>query len=222
MKIADKIMENEEYFRTALEVEACINTVKAKLIYKMFHEFETQMKPLLLELGLEREKRFSYFEYEEQANEDFYKKAGLTCPGINYVVKRARLENDMEVWFRIEAVNDLLCAGLALFDTNAESDDGEKGWEADKITEDIANEILWYLNLPSIDETDNWWINWWKLPIGVNNVDSELVPNFRDMNEAAVRLSDENNLKEFVKECIEVIKSILKKIIVQPRFSQKN
>lgn len=211
LKITDKILENEDYFKTALAIENSMKTVKAGLIYKVFQEFEEQMKPLLEEFSLEKETRFDWYEYERQATEDFYNTYS-TYPGIDYIVKNVTLQNDLELWFRIEVEHSLF-AGLCVFDPNAPSEYGN-GNQVDDVSEELENELLCNLNLDKIKK-GSWWVDWWYLPTGTDkrSIAIESVPDFKAMNEKAVQLSNEEYRKQFVAECINVIREKLEQII---------
>lgn len=211
MEIADKILEKEEYFRMALDLEKSMKTVKAGLLSRVLQEFEIQMEPLLEELGLEKENRFYWYEYGEQATEDFYNTYS-TYPGIDYVIKNVNLRNDLELWFRIE-VEHCLFAGVCVFDPNADSAYG-RGNQVDDVSEELEEEVLQYLNLDEIKK-GSWWLTWWYLPTGTDKrrVNAESVPDFKAMNEKAVQLSDETCRKAFVQECVCVTRRILKQVL---------
>ena len=53
-------------------------------------------------------------------------------------------------------------------------------------------------------ETGKWWANWRYLPNGDISLE-ECVPNFKEMNEAAIELADASKLQDFVKVCTKII-----------------
>lgn len=203
MDISKKLLEREDYFRSGLQVASAINSAKAGLIYKVMEEFEMQMEPLLIKYGLIKENRFLWYEYKQQATEDFYN-CYSTYPGIDYVVKKAVIPGDYELWFRIEIENNLF-AGFCVFDPNADSENG-KGNQVNEIDISLKEEIQKYIAVNYIKSSD-WWIVFKYLPTGSHNryIEDDRIPNFKSMNEAAIMLSDESKRKEFVKAAIETL-----------------
>ena len=157
---------------------------------------------------LEKESYYKWYSYEQQATEDFYNRYS-TYPGINYVVKNIKLNDDIALWLRIEIEHNLF-AGFALFNKKDES----QGSEHNIISYDLKQEVMRFLNVSEINN-DNWWLLWCYLPTGSNNskLDSVVVPNFKEMNEAAIRLSDKSNRQQFVSESILVIENHLLKLL---------
>ncbi len=207
MDIAEEVLKSEERFRTALAVAESIDTIKARLIYLVFREFEKQMEPVLAEFALERERRFAWYEYPKEATEKFYR--AEAWPGINYVFKNVRLSGRVELWLRIEAASeDALYAGLCLF-----APDGKEGAQVDEIPPELAREVLRYLNID--DDPDGWWLTWWWLPTGGREpaLQWDLHPDFRgSMSEAARKLADGDYREDFVKRCVTLIRNRLRKM----------
>ena len=78
-----------------------------------------------------------------------------------------------------------------------------QGYEADSVGDKIRAEIEKYFNLKT-DNTGSWWVKWWFLPTGIEK-SSDDVPNFKEMNDAAVRLADIDTRKKFAEMCAGVI-----------------
>lgn len=78
----------------------------------------------------------------------------------------------------------------------------------------MKSEIVKQLNLPNV-QNDGWWISWCYLPTGYHDyrADYDLIPNFKEMNEAAVLLADEDKRKQFVSDSIEIIEKKLLSLI---------
>lgn len=220
-EISERMLEKEAYFRTGLQIASSINMAKGRLIYKVFEEFEQQMKPLLGKYHLEKEEKFSWYIYEKEASERFYTvREGTTYPGINYVVKNAVLPNDIQLWFRIE-VDYNLFAGFCLFDPHKKGEWG-MGGQQDEIDDALKAKVRKYLNVDTI-ENDFWWCLWRYLPTGTDHlaVDRDRVPDFKGMNEAAVRLADEKIRKEFVRESICAAEACLLQLLVLHKLDEK-
>ncbi len=207
---ADLLLENEVHFRAGLQIADAMDRAKAALIRKVMEEFRRQMKPVVDTYGLEEEDRFQYYIFEEQATEAFYT-VYSTYPGLNYRV--GKLDERYELWFRIEVEHRLL-AGFCVFDGERESE-YEQGAQGDKMiqrTREIEQKLLDLLNIQTMDcQINNWWVRWAYLPTGSRQEKGNLerVPDFKQMNEAAIRLSDEKKRSAFVAECVKVIQSSL-------------
>lgn len=213
MEVANKMCENEKYFRSMLTIEQSAKKAKAKLISLLFEELECQMKELIQKYHLERETRFRWYEYKEKATEAYYAQNESTYPGLNYVCTNVCLSEGIQLWLRIEVDNNLF-AGICLFDTKSNKELG-MGEKLDRPSQFIKDELGEYLNLVDA-QYENWWVKYWYLPTGHDNakVDRDRVPNFKDMNEAAVSLSDKETRTQFVSECIDAIDIELKKIFL--------
>lgn len=206
MKLIDKIMESEENFKGMLVISEVADKAKARLIYDLLHAFETAMNGIAEKYGLEREKVFEWYEYTDQANQDYYKQRESTYPGLNYVFKDVILPGGIQLWLRIE-VDYALFFGLSLFDPNA---DGGAGNQMDEPSEEVKEVLKQYMDIREA-AYDAWWVKWWYLPTGTDqkNAERDLVPDFKSMNDAAVTLSNGEKKKEFIEKSLLVIEKIL-------------
>jgi hypothetical protein len=199
--IVNELLKNKENLSAGIEVGKYIKYAQIELIKKVMGEFRHQMEPLaekydLTDLGAE-----SWYAFEQQAD-SFYKNSYSSFPGINYKVNRAKMTNGRELWFRIE-IDWKLFAGFCLFDA-------DKHEQVDNVT-GIEDELLNFLDYKRID-CDEWWINWKYLPTGLKESTDD-VPEFHNMNEAAIMLADDDILKETVRKSISAIeKEFLVKI----------
>jgi hypothetical protein len=199
--IVEELLKNKENLSAGIEVGKYIKYAQIELIKKVMGEFRHQMEPLaekydLTDLGAE-----SWYAFEQQAD-SFYKNSYSSFPGINYKVNRAKMTNGRELWFRIE-IDWKLFAGFCLFDA-------DKHEQVDNVT-GIEDELLNFLDYKRID-CDEWWINWKYLPTGLKESTDD-VPEFHNMNEAAIMLADDDILKETVRKSISAIeKEFLVKI----------
>lgn len=212
MEVADKLCESEQNFRSMIVIEQAAKKAKAKLIYSLMEEFEEQFLPIQKKYGLEKETQFDWYDYKSQATEDYYAQRESTYPGLNYVFSDISLPDGVQVWFRIEIDNKLF-AGICLFDADAESEFGI-GAQLDKTSQEIKDALGKYINLEEAQYAD-WWVQYWYLPTAYGNANMEehKIPNFKEMNEAAIVLSDKNTRKCFVKACLEIIDRELGKIL---------
>ncbi len=208
------LYESPDSFRAGIEIEKSMKTAKVTLMRLMFDDFKEAMEPIALKYGLELERTFNYYTYEEQCNEKFYDGNPSTCPGLNYIVKNAKFSPEsIQMWFRIEVEYNLF-AGIALFDTSAEGDiDVSEGCEVFQITEQMLEQAANYIN-QDIFTPVNWWITWC-YPNGKRRDGYyEDVPDFKHMNSSAIRLVDPRNRKNFVKNSVENFeKHILRHLI---------
>lgn len=205
--VSDELCKTEGLLRAGIQIESSIDEAKSKVMKKFFEEIEIQMQPIAEKYGFVREERIKWYEYRDNANRSFYYNSNSTYPGINYVVKNAKLNNGYELWFRIE-IGDVLYAGFCVFDPNEESDEG-RGCQVDVYsdeTRDLLENILNEL------EQDDWWANWWYLPTGERRI-SNNIPNFKCMNDVAISLANDEVRKKFILSCIEQIDSSIHKIL---------
>lgn len=91
----------------------------------------------------------------------------------------------------------------------------EKTARGDKMvcrTCEIERRLTDFLEIQRIDcRINNWWVKWVHLPTGSCQTTGsfERVPDFKHMNEAAIRLADEEKRRAFVAECVTVIRRTL-------------
>lgn len=210
MEVADKLCENEKYFRSMIVIEQAAKKAKAKLIYSVFKEFEEQFLPLLEKYKLQKESRFDWYEYKTQATEDYYSQSESTYPGLNYVFSDIFLPDEIQLWFRIE-VDYNLFAGICLFDTKREIE-FSIGSQLDVAS--VKDSLHEYLNLDEA-QYEWWWVRYWYLPTayGSTKLEKDKIPNFKEMNDAAIILSDSDTRKKFVQECISIIDRELHRLI---------
>ena len=106
------------------------------------------------------------------------------------------MNDGYQLWFRIEVEHHLF-AGFCVFDPNETSEGGQQVDVYDEATKKSVARLLKVTQA----EQENWWAVWRYLPTGtVKN--TEEVPDFKQMNEAALALVDEDKRKAFVAESI--------------------
>lgn len=196
------LYKSPDYFRAGIEIEQSMKKAKVTLMRLMFDDFKEEMERISTKYGLVPENEFHYYTYEEQCTERFYDGNVTTYPGLNYLVKKAEFYPDnIQMWFRIE-VQDNLFAGITLFDTKAEIKDGiSKGYEVEKITEEMAKQAAKYIDSDIITPVD-WWLTWCYSNGKRQDAYYDDVPDFRNMNACAVALVDRENRKSFVKNAV--------------------
>lgn len=217
MDLLNILMGSEDNFRSMLFISEMAERTKAKLIYEVLAEFEKEMDGIISKYGLVRENRFHWYEYQEKATETYYHQSESTYPGINYVIPGIQLPEGAELWLRIEIEYNLFF-GFCLFDTSAESEFG-KGNQLDEASEQVKKILSAKIDT-SAAQYDAWWVQWWYLPTGEKEygVGKEEIPNFRSMNEAAVRLSDPKKREDFVMKSVQVIDWKLDWILKNRRY----
>lgn len=203
-EVADKICEKESYFRSMLVIEQAAEQSKSKLIYSFMEEIETQMTPFLKKYGLKKETRFDWYDYKSKATEEYYAQSESTYPGLNYVFSNITLFEGIEMWLRIE-IDYNLFAGICLFDTK-EGKEFNIGDQSDRRSQKMKDILLKYMDMKNA-QCEGWWVQYWYLPTAYDNtkLEENRIPNFKEMNEAAIVLSDRDKKKEFAKECVSII-----------------
>jgi hypothetical protein len=106
------------------------------------------------------------------------------------------MSNGREIWLRIE-IDWKLFAGYCLFDS-------AKNEQVDDIVGE-EEEVMKYLDYKRI-KSDEWWIDWKYLPTGERE-SADDVPEFHNMNAAAISLADDTALKNMVKNSVAVIEN---------------
>lgn len=206
--VIDELLASGDSLRAGMQIADSVNVAKAKLIYLVMEEFEKQLVEVADNHHWIREKKINWYEYREQADASFYKYYS-TYPGINYIVKDAKMPDGKQFWFRVEVEHGLF-AGFCVFDPNAESEEGQ-GNQVDKYDEKTKAAVEQYLK-QTVREQEDWWAAWWYLPAGEQK-ENDTVPNFKVMNEAAISLADAQKRSAFVKKCICTIEEMLKKVV---------
>ena len=106
------------------------------------------------------------------------------------------MNDGYQLWFRIEVEHHLF-AGFCVFDPNETPEGGQQVDVYDEATKMSVARLLKVTQA----EQENWWAVWRYLPTGtVKN--TEEVPDFKQMNEAALALVDEEKRKAFVTESV--------------------
>lgn len=204
-KSLEILFESPEYFRAGIQIEKSMKTAKLCLMRSMFDDFKEEMKGIASKYGLELEKDARYYSYDEKDHEKFYD-GSSTYPGLNYVVKKAKFQkSSLQMWFRIE-VEDNLYAGISLFDT-------EEGHQVNDITTEIIDEASQYLNRDIITP-DLWWFTWCYPNGKRQDAYYDDVPDFKNMNECAISLVDNQKRKEYVKNTVKVFEEHILKYLM--------
>lgn len=199
--ITEKVLACESNYRSALQVEANMNRIKARVMYEVLADIEAELdnlfaKPEYQCFSVAVKDKPQYYDYHECANEDFYRKAS-TYPGINYHFRNVAIKN-YDFWFRVEIENNLY-AGFCLFDPKEEE-------QVDNKNRGMLAKVQKVLNINEIMDGD-WYLTWFYLPTGSADLhlNAEAIPNFKTLNEAAVSMSDDLKRKKFAKEVAELV-----------------
>lgn len=206
------LYESPDYFGTGIQIEKSMKTAKLHLMRLVFDDFKEEMGKIASKYGLELEKDAIYYSYEEKQHDKFYD-CYSTYPGLNYVVKNARFtQSSLQMWFRIEVEHNLF-AGIALFDTEAVSQDGNrKGYQVNEITEELIEEAAQYLDRDVMTPAD-WWFTWCYPNGKRQDAYYDDVPDFKHMNQCAVDLVDRQKRKEFVGNTVKVFEEHILKFL---------
>lgn len=206
-KNLEVLYESPEYFSAGIEIEKAMKTAKSNLMRLVFDDIKEEMKTVAEKYGLELEKDANYYVYDEQCNEKFYDGNRTTYPGLNYIVKNTKFrEKNFQMWFRIEVAHNL-CAGITIFDADARPEDEfSKGYEVDKITEQMIAQIVQYLDKDIIAPV-NWWVTWCYPNGKRQEAYYDDVPDFKHMNQCAISLVDKETRKEFIKNAVKTFEN---------------
>ncbi len=209
--IEKKFLNTPENFKCGLEICNAMDTAKANILKNTLQEIEKNIdakikKPDSIFNKLIKDER-KYYHYDQQATETFYQ-TNTTYPGINYVVDskfyKHILTDNLELWFRVEVEHNLF-AGFCIYNNSPSGYENHEK-EIDKSLESQLSYILSDMN------PNKWWACWRYLPSGKTESDLE-VPNFKEMNDAAIKLFDEESRKTFAVDCVNIIEKILLKLL---------
>lgn len=218
MEIAEEMTKSEDNFRAMLAICDAEKQAKLKLLKDFMGDMEKSMSVIADEFNLKPEDKFHLYEYTGEQGDVFYeKKSESTWPGINYVFNGVELSRGIQMWFRIEIFWDL-SFGICLFDPAA---DNGKGGGYNNPSDEFLEELKQYVDVESMEKNpDSWWIEWWYLPTGTSEINAEAkkrVPEFKNMNEAAINLVDSRKREEFIKESIDIIRKKLTDVLGKKR-----
>lgn len=223
----EELYKNKDYFCAAVELEKHLGELKKsktalimKLMSKLEIKITNECKSYFDSSGTD--KNINWEHYYLNCTDRFYDSKKSTFPGFAYSLKTIVLgEKKLDIQFRVEIDNNLY-AGIFIYDLSAEKEyvltNKEKNLVS-LISEIINGEI----------EENGCWPSWEYLPIGTkdinsdideNNKGSDIVPNFKEMNDAALKLADEGEMDSFVDKCVDIIKVYLEKTIKKPEDNE--
>ena len=208
-KIKNQILADSESLKAAVNVEKAMNAAKIELTEKVFEEFELQMDSLIESKGYNFTKDRAWY-YYKNCIADYYNKEKSTWPGITYILNDMKIKGSKQLVFRLE-LDDIIYAGFWLCKVNKFSTIEEEVYplkSADK------SSVSKYINFENFFDAYTF--------CSVNLPDSEIneedysddAPDFREMNEAAIKLVDEEYRKDFVAKSINIIQEKLLSLII--------
>ena len=218
----DEMYKNNENFRAAVDFERHLDSLKKRkiqIITDLMIKLETKINNSGWDyFHIDTENRREKIEnqlcyYMDQAG-SFYDKKQSSYPGFAYSIRKVDLgDKILDIRFRVE-IDYNLFAGICVYDVK----NNEKC--------NINDEILFILNqyITGAKKSNDFWASFIYLPIGTDDLNSkdenntsnkEKVPDFKEMNEAAVSLSDKMELDLFTDRCVSVIKDYLQKTITK-------
>ncbi|MBQ4650832.1 MAG: PD-(D/E)XK nuclease family protein [Firmicutes bacterium] len=207
--IKKQILVDSNSFKAAVNIEKTMIAAKIELTEKVFEEFEIQMDSLIEKKDYMFTKDKSWYYYKDCIS-DYYSKEKSTWPGITYILDDTKINSGKKIIFRFE-MDDILYGGFWLCKVNKFSTVVE---EVYPLTKNDKNNIQDFLNIENFFDAHTFCsIN---LPESeINEEDySDDNPDFREMNDAAINLVDEEYRKEFVRKTINVIQEKLFSLII--------
>lgn len=196
--VAENILKSADTLKTSLMIADSIDKAKVELMRKLFVDLDKAMDKVLDKYKLKRKddvveklksaQENEYYLEESEAIESFYKYNYSTHPGLNYIIST------------VEKYNKISIDNISL----------------PKISFCIRIEIDFNLFAGFYDNMDSKWMNWIYLPTGDDKqYQMETVPNFKEMNDAAIALADDDKREKFVEAAVKVIEEkLLKKLKV--------
>lgn len=203
--VAKRILKDSSSFAAAIQVVKAIDLAKVTLMKTLMDEIREEMEPILPKYGLQYLGQDSYYSVENQV-ESFYDQAESSYPGLNYLVRNGVLKDGKQVWFRIE-IEWRLFAGFCLFDPKAYDGEGFQVDDKSEWNQEISR--LFENGSPILDK--DWWIFWRYLPNGTRKTGrgEDESPDFKTVNDAVIRLADDDYRYELIKRCVRTIEKEL-------------
>ena len=188
-RIAELLQSSEIYMETAMKIEQSLTDAKLNVLHKVLTALDERLDAEFCQkYGLSRGVGDSYirnwYVYPEQID-SFYCKSESSYPGINFLCERAELGNGLELWFRIE-VDYALFAGFCVFDVG-------QGRQYDRCDTKMREKIRACFQEDTCFNEEYWWHLWDYLQVN----EAGEFPNFKEMNQTARSLCDEET---FVKK----------------------
>ena len=185
MDIKDIITKSSDNVRSAIEIQKNVDLCKIDLMKRLLKTIEEKVNYPRLYLYSDYEYDFdNYIQLRT-----YYKKQ--TWPAINYLY-RTDSKFNIDIWVRIE-IDHIIFIGFCI------TNDGKKFPLKKDIKKQISNNV-------GDNIRDSWWINYEYI---IETTTNE-VPNFKEMNEAAIQLFDKDNFNKFVDICANKIEELLK------------
>ena len=223
--ICNYVLEDENRLQNALTLCKVMDDVKARLLMTFMEELEQALdaflkKPSSEKYHLKKEMEYHYYEYQQQADSDFYIMKHSTDPGINYVFENIKLKRNRQVWFRVEVNEFALCAGLYVIEPTDTVDNGLCEITNPNIKSRVIHELHKKLNLQSVNSDNHSWITQFYLPTGEDEMEAsisdsmEQVPNFKEMNTCAIKLTNPQYRRKVIEKSVKVIEQKLEELFL--------
>ena len=125
-ELAEEFSGDTEDLIYGLQIAEAVSVAKASVMDKVLSEIEDQIDEKLekewKKYNLKKEDKYFWYTHDKKANAAFYK-VNTTFPGINYVVENVKLQEGLQLWFRVEVEHNLF-AGFCVFDTKGNVNKG--------------------------------------------------------------------------------------------------
>ncbi|MBQ6900583.1 MAG: PD-(D/E)XK nuclease family protein [Firmicutes bacterium] len=207
--IKENILADSESFNAAISIEKTLNAAKIDLTEKVFAEIEKQMDSLIESKGYNFTKDRTWYYYKDKISE-FYKKKKESFPGITYIINGSKMYKGKKLILRVECSDFGLYSGFSLFQQHSNG----SSEEIFELSDTDKQNIRKYLDVDHFDDDTPFYSVW--LPSGKSGSEDQddITPDFREMNDAAIKLVDEEYRKEFVEKSINVIQEKLLSLII--------
>lgn len=207
-KVFEELYNDKECLLAAIAFEKHLKTLKypkVELINSFLNEMESQISKECSEYFCSKSRT--------KSADGYYDNFKLH-PGFEYSLIQIEYNSQKyDICFRVEIEHNLY-AGICIYDV---SNDSHKKYTL--IKGDDFSFLETYIN--NIQAENSFWAMWEYLPEG-KKTGSESVPNFKEMNEAAINLFDENEMKLFVEKCVPVVKSFLESTVKWSEIKKDN
>lgn len=176
MEIKELILKSSDNFKSAVMLSEALAAANDALLCKLFDRLDCEIKKIFA-----ADRLLNQYDISKRTE----KKPGIIY-GISYMIKHLVVQENIDLWLRIEIYNGMLTIGYCVPVNDEWKDDA--GINQTDPSDYLDGELI----------KDGWWAHW-------ENFENS--PNFKTKDDAFYELVDEKPFDEFIKSAIAKIES---------------
>lgn len=198
----EEMYNDPEIFKAAVEFEKhlpALNRRKTKIITDLMTVLEAKIDLKIVPIhNLKKLEKDTYYNYKLCSDTPYSSKL---YPGFAYLINTFTYNGkEYELRFRVEVAENLFM-GMCVFDVEYQGECKIK-------SSGIVNELCKYIK--RANENESYWADYVYLPSGTPKAETDKTPNFKEMNDAAIKLCKKEEIEAFVDCSVEKINYYLK------------